>query len=159
MTQDHDMSPWSRKNLKKVNQNNINLTSNDLWPCHVTSKCVTRILSLCTYGPSLVANLFQQEQLDFFFIFSLHVRNRLHPSFVLRSMCSHVQLTRFVLFWSGENYMYIYIYSSSAAGINLQNPSLMIRNSCLWKEMFYKLEKITEIFKDNHFIVILQFKF
>ena len=54
--------------LKKVNQNNMNLTANDLWPCHVTSKCVTmRRLPKCTYDPSLVvndANLFKQEQLE-----------------------------------------------------------------------------------------------
>ena len=44
------------------------MTSNDLWPCHVTSKCViTWRFPLCIYDPSLVvigANLFMQEQFE-----------------------------------------------------------------------------------------------
>ena len=74
-------------------------------------------------------------------IFSLHVRKPLHPSFALSSMCSQVQLTRFVLYSSGANY----IYSRSATDVNLQGFSfvqdlkmrvlfihspLMNRNSC-----------------------------
>ena len=53
MTLDLVMSPWSMSNMKLLivylwlnqNYNNLtsnncnNVTSNDLWPCHVTSKC------------------------------------------------------------------------------------------------------------------------
>ena len=67
----HAGAIWKRATITNLTSNNCNnLTSNDLWPCHVTSKSVkTWRFPLCTFivpidDPSLVvieANLFEQN--------------------------------------------------------------------------------------------------